>query len=298
MTIIQMQYFKAVCDTGSFTKAAELMHISQPAISSAIKQLESECDTVLFERKNNALTLTEAGAILLDEIAKFLTHYRRLNHVTRDLQLARNFVRIGLSTLSGTQVYPEILNHYKSRHPDIRVYSVEESTHRQFELLDNGELDFIITIRHYVNEATRKAFNEVYEHIPLKESRLVFCVSKEYPLPDSEEISLSRIAEVPLVMLSDNFNQARRLKKLFEENALVPNILHQTSQMYTVERFVEQGGCGGFLPEVVVAQNARLKGYVYESSRGLIELFWRKKAYQFYAEREFLYSALQVSKLS
>ena len=264
------------------------MNMTQPAISSAIKSLEAECDTALFHRHNNVLSLTDAGAILLDEVTKLLTHYDRLNHVAKELQLSRNFIRIGLSTLSGTQVYPEILSCYNEKHPEIKVYSIEESTSRQFEMLERDELDFIITIKRFNDTDKSLSFNDVYEHLLLKKTRLLFCVCSDYPIADYDKIPLSKIADIPLVMLNDNYNQAKRIKSIFKDNGLSLNIMHTTNQMYTIERFIEKGICGGFLPEEIVEQNSRLKGFPYDDSVGRIELFWKKRKYQFYAEKEFI----------
>ena len=61
MTLQQIQYFITVCKYKSFTKAMEEMHISQPGISSAMKELERECKVTLFERRNNSLYITDAG---------------------------------------------------------------------------------------------------------------------------------------------------------------------------------------------------------------------------------------------
>ena len=67
MTIVQMQYFQAVCRYENFTRAAEELHISQPAMSAAMKDLEKECGVPLFVRDKNSLRVTDEGKILLEE---------------------------------------------------------------------------------------------------------------------------------------------------------------------------------------------------------------------------------------
>jgi len=70
MTIAQIRYFLAVCKFGSYTKAAESMYVSQPTVSFAIRELENECGTPLFEKKGNTISLTPAGEVFRIEAEK------------------------------------------------------------------------------------------------------------------------------------------------------------------------------------------------------------------------------------
>lgn len=160
MTLIQLQYFQSVCKYENFTRAAEEWHISQPAMSAAIKDLEKECGVALFRRDKNALSITDEGKVLLDEAGLILAQYDHLHRVVEKLSLARNYVRIGLSTLSGNLVYPEILQAFHRKYPNIQVISVEESTNRQFEMLEGGFLDAVITIRSFTDEEQQKNLME------------------------------------------------------------------------------------------------------------------------------------------
>ena len=85
MTLTQLQYFQAVCRYENFTKAAEALHISQPAMSAAMKDLERECGVPLCIRNKNSLKVTEEGQVLLDEANLVLGQYGCLDHVVRNL---------------------------------------------------------------------------------------------------------------------------------------------------------------------------------------------------------------------
>lgn len=289
MTIVQMQYFQAVCRYENFTRAAEELHISQPAMSAAMKDLEKECGVPLFVRDKNSLRVTEEGKILLEEANLVLGQYQQLNHIVRDLALTRKYMRVGLSTLSGNQVYPEILLEYRKRCPDIQVLSVEESTSRQFEMLDAGLLDVIITIRRFDSEEEQKKFDGMYGHWPMKRTRMCFCVGKDNPLAGETFVTAEQIVSQPLVMLKENFSQTARIKKMFRNNGLEYNVLHYTNQMYTVERFVEKNVAAGFLPESVTENNPKIVGIPYQDGNpAYIELFWQKGRFLFPAVKEFI----------
>lgn len=289
MTIIQMQYFQEVCRWKAFAKAAEELHVSQPAISAAIRNLEQECGVLLFQRDKNALRITDEGNILLEEVTLVLNQYHHLQNIVENLALSRKYIRIGLSTLSGMQIYPTLLLEYKKLYPDIQVISQEESTSRQFEMLDEGLLDVIITIKGYKNPVEQKEFDKIYAHWPMIDNTQVFCVSTLNPLAEAPFVTLEQMAGEPLILLYDNFHQTREIKALWDAAGLKYNVVHYTGQAYTIERFVEKNVAAGFLPKAVAAGNSRIAGIPYdEAETRKIEIFWRKDRYMFFATEAFI----------
>lgn len=289
MTLVQLQYFQMVCKYENFTKAAEALHISQPAMSAAMKDLEWECGVALFVRDKNSLKITAEGHILLAEANLVLRQYDRLDHVVKDLSLSRKFVRVGLSTLSGNQVYPKILKVFQEKYPDVQVISTEESTSKQFELLDDGLLDLTITIKKFKDSSEQEKFDSLYGHWPMIASCQYFCVGKQNHLAHKKFVTMEEISNEPLVMLKDNFNQTRKIKALFESQGLNIHVMHYTNQMYTVERFVEKNIASGFLPKEVADDNPNIVGIPYEGTEmNFIEVFYRKDRFQFKATKDFL----------
>ena len=80
MTLAQMQYFQAVCKYENYSKAANALFVSQPAVSQAIREVENECGARLIERKGNGLVITEAGQTLLEEVNNVLRHVDHVNY--------------------------------------------------------------------------------------------------------------------------------------------------------------------------------------------------------------------------
>lgn len=295
MTLTQMEYFQAVCKYENFTKAAESLHISQPAMSSAMNGLEKECGVPLFLRDKNSLKITDEGHILLEEINLVLRQNDHLRHVVNDLSLMRKYVRVGMSTLSGNQVYPKICQEFRSNFPDIQIISVEESTARQFEMLDAGLLDVIITIKRFEDPEEQKAFDAVYGHWPMRESCQYFCVSKDNALAQKSYITMEEISEEPLVMLADHFSQTRRIKENFKKRGLEYHVMHYTNQMYTIERFIEQNIAAGFLPQEVAEENPNIAGIPYDGTEfRQIEIFWRKDQFLFTATKNLIQTVKHI----
>ncbi|HJC48068.1 MAG TPA: LysR family transcriptional regulator [Candidatus Lachnoclostridium pullistercoris] len=295
MTIIQIQYFLTVCKYENFTRAAEEFHISQPAMSGAIKEIEKECGCTLFKRDKNSLKITEEGKVLRDEAALVLNQFEKMENVVTKLSLRRKYIKISFSTFSGNQIYPDLLGEFARRCPDIEIFSVEDSTDRQFELLDRHLTDLAITVRFFNDPAERARFDEIYAHYPLKRSRQCFCVHAGHPLAKEKFVTMEQIAGEKLVMLKDGFNQTAGLKNRFKKLNLDVKVIHYTSQMYTVERFIEKNAAAGFLPEEVAERNPAIVPIPYEGSEmRAVEIFWRKDHYLYKAVRDFISLAKEM----
>ena len=289
MTIVQMQYFQAVCKYENFTKAAEDRHISQPAMSAAMKELEAECGVPLFKKTRNSLTITDAGWALLEEIQKNLEQYDRLMYAVKNLSLSRKYIRVGVSTLNGNLVYPQILSTFRARYPDIQVISSEESTQKQMEMLEQGKLDLIINGGRAQKPADSGGEDYPFHSWPLVNNEIVFSVSKNHPLASRSSVTLEDIAREPLVLLTQYYGVTRNIEARLEEAGLSYYVLHRTDQMYSVERFAEQGVACGFLPKAVVAQNPHLVGLSCpELPNGWVHLRWRKNSPLFSSAKAFI----------
>ncbi len=283
MTLQQIQYYIIVCKYKSFTKAAEEMNISQPGISSAMKELERECRVSLFERRNNSLYITDAGVLFLKEAKKLQRQYEAMEAAVKTLSEGREYVRIGLATVAGNNVYPKIRSLFQKKYPEIEIHSVEDTVDSLVQLLDQGEVDLICC-------ATRKPLlKEEYERFDIQSSRLMFCVNREHHLAKEKEVTCEMIGKEPLVMLAEHFNQTKRLKKFFDEQGIPLHIIHYTNQAYTVLRFIREGAAAGFLPSDIIEDDEKLVGFPLMGDQvSTIALFWKKEVFQFSAARKFI----------
>ena len=283
MTLMQMQYYIVVCKYKSFTKAAEELHISQPGISSAMKELEKECGVALFERCNNSLFITDEGLMFLEEAKKLMNQYEQMEKVVKTLSQGRDYVRIGLATMGGNNVYPRLRRLFKEAHPEIEVNAVEDTVDALQRMLDHDEIDLMLCASRTL------AADDQYGHLVLMESRLLFCVRSDHPLAKEKEVTFEQIGREPLVMLTDNYMQTRRLKKRFEEQGIQLNSIHYTNQAYTVMRFIREGAAAGFLPSNIVQENDGIVGFPLPGELpSKISLIWKKKKFQFTATQKFI----------
>lgn len=290
MTLQQIQYYITVCKYKSFTKAGEELNISQPGISSAMKELERECRVALFERRNNSLYITDAGVLFLREAKKLQRQYEAMEAAVKTLSEGREYVRIGLATMSGNNVYPKLRTAFQKKYPEIEIHSVEDTVDSLVQLLDQGEVDMICC-------ASRNSLpKEGYEKLNIRKSSLMFCVNLEHHLANEKEVTCELIAKEPLIMLSDHYNQTKRLKRLFEERGIPLHIIHYTNQAYTVLRFIRDGAAAGFLPSDIIEDDEKLVGFpIPGDQESMIAFFWKRDVFQFSAAKKFIELAKQYA---
>jgi DNA-binding transcriptional LysR family regulator len=162
MEIYQLRSFAAVAEMGHLTRAAERLHISQPALSSQIKALEDELGLALFERTPAGMALTSAGRRLLSQAQSVLSAAQALRHVAGTLrgELAGT---IRLGTLADPEFIRigDLLSLAMRKHPLIRIELQHEVSGAAFEAVADGELDASF----YYGETTHPAVNR----FPLRE---------------------------------------------------------------------------------------------------------------------------------
>ena len=120
MTIRHMEILKAVSETGSFTKAARLLYITQSAVSHAVQELETEAGTLLFDRLSKTIRLTEAGSLLLQDVLPILASCKALEAKIKKLERCAP-IRLVSSITIASYFLPGPLRRFEAVHPEIPV---------------------------------------------------------------------------------------------------------------------------------------------------------------------------------
>jgi DNA-binding transcriptional LysR family regulator len=139
----QIRSFLSIAETLHFGRTAELIHISQPALSLQIRGLEEEIGVQLFERNRRKTTLTAAGIAFRDDAAAALS---QLDQAIRKSRLAANgklgLLRIGFISTAGNEIVPEIARRFRDLNPEIELSLRSIPTAPQVGMLEAGSLDF------------------------------------------------------------------------------------------------------------------------------------------------------------
>lgn len=193
MLNFRLRVFYSVATFSSFTKAAEEMFITQPAVTKNIKELESELGIRLFNRISNKITLTEAGKLLLHYTEHVLTLDKKFMF---DLGvLKQNFsgdLKLGASTTIGQYVLPPILAKFKIEQPEMELSLLNDNTQRIETALIEKVLDLGIV------EGNSK--NSQLKYIPFIKDEIVAIAHSSQPLFEKDEITLDEFKQIPLVL--------------------------------------------------------------------------------------------------
>lgn len=193
MLNFRLRVFYSVATFSSFTKAAEEMFITQPAVTKNIKELESELGIRLFNRISNKITLTEAGRLLLHYTEHVLTLDKKFMFDLGVLkQKFSGDLKLGASTTIGQYVLPPILAKFKMEQPEMELSLLNDNTQRIETALIEKILDLGIV------EGNSK--NSQLKYIPFIKDEIVAIAHSSQPLFEKDEITLNEFKEIPLVL--------------------------------------------------------------------------------------------------
>lgn len=241
MKIIQLQYFVEVVKTNNISKAAKNLYVSQPAISSAIKELEKEFNTTLFIRYNNQLTLTDEGHYLYRQSLDLLENFEKVRGDMLTYLKRTEVLKIGVPPMLGTFVLPPIIDKYTKEHPNTEIQLTELGSVANKQAIINREITLGLTVK------SNEELPEVLNYHKIIDTTLLFAINKNHPLAKKEIISIEDIASIPLILMKEDCLQSSIVQKTFEKNNIVPNIKIRTNQLYTIKELLKNNNLGAFM---------------------------------------------------
>ena len=205
MTLRHLRIFSEVCRQESITLAAESMNMAQPAVSYAIRELESYYGTKLFERMNRRLYITESGEQLLLYADSILSQFDEARDVLRDVHAVTR-VRIGTNVSFGISAFPKIFSEFSRRYPQIPLYTKVENSRQIEEHLMRNELDFGI-----MDYPLNPRF---FVCSPIGKDSMTAVCAQDYPVKES--ITMEELCEHPL-LLREKGSGSRNMAEGFME---------------------------------------------------------------------------------
>ncbi|RDI33146.1 LysR family transcriptional regulator [Lentzea flaviverrucosa] len=145
MELRQLEYFVAVAESGSFTRAAERVHVAQPGVSAQIRRLERELGHALLDRSGRTVTLTDVGAAVLPLVRAALGSVESARRTVEEMAgLVRGAVRAGMVVSCGIMDLPELLSEFHSSYPAVEITLSEGNSDELISSLVDGRLDFAL----------------------------------------------------------------------------------------------------------------------------------------------------------
>lgn len=229
MNINHLIYFKEVCTHGSITAASEICHISQPSITSAIRNLESETGLRLFNRVGNKLILTDEGKQFLYLTRDFLGKYDDFSKSILDLSNKNTTVlKLGVPSILDTFLFSKIVP-FKSLHEDIRLEIFETGSISGIEMLKRNELDCMIGL------SDEKEMQNISAD-PLFVTELQLAISRKNPLSKEKIITKEILSTLPLVIISKGTYHYNAITHMYPDISL--NIIMHSNQISTIREMI------------------------------------------------------------
>ena len=171
----RLKVFYTVANRLSFTKAANELNISQPAVTKHIKEIENQLNTKLFDRKGTTIQITESGKILFVYAEKSRQLYRDLEFAIAQLnKQEKGKLKIGASTTIAQYILPEILAKFNSYYKDINIELVTHNSEDIATLLKNGQIDLGI-----VEGESKSSY---FDYQKFKRDEIVLVCNADHPL--------------------------------------------------------------------------------------------------------------------
>jgi len=285
-----IQYFLAVAEHLSFTKAAAALHVSQPALSQQVRQLEESLGAQLFDRSGRTTRLTDAGDVYLLYARRAYQELREAKSAIHDVSdLSRGSLRIAVTPTFTTYLVGPLIEAFHSRHPKITVNLKEISQERIEELLLAGELDVGI------------AFDEIntpdIEAIPLLNETLALVVNRKHRLAEERAITSKGLSVESLVLLSTEFATRDQIDRYCRKHAIRPQVQMEVNALGAVIEIVRRTHLSTLLPARIALAHDDLVAITLEPERlqRTAVLLRRKEAYLSAAVGVFIELAKEVS---
>lgn len=292
MKIIQLQYFVEVVRTNNISKAAKNLYVSQPAISSAIRELEKEFNTTLFIRYNNQITLTDEGHYLYRLSLDLLDNFEKVrNDMFNHLKKAE-ILKLGVPPMIGTFVIPPIINEYSKSHSNIEIQLMELGSFANKQAIIDRDINLGLTVISKTEDVPEKI-----SYTKLIDTTLLFTVNKNHPLAKKEVISFSDLKDTPLVLMKEDSLQSSLVQKAFENHNITPNIKIRTNQLYTIKELIKNNNLGAFMFNQIIENEPSIVGIPLKNPIDLeIVIAHRKDAHLNNATKDFLNFIIECQK--
>lgn len=252
MEFRHLRFFTILAEELHFTRAAERLHIEQPPLSRAIKELEDELGVVLFDRDRRGTRLTPAGVAFLQDVRRVFSALEQARENVQAIAAGlRGSLRIAISDGTVDQRLSAFLAHCREEEPEIEIRLTEVPLAEQLRGLRSG--DFTVGFAH-----TAEVGEEILAE-PIWHDPLIVAVPARHPLLAHKEVPLPELASYPLVLCDPQVCEGycRELTRLLRPLEREPNVVEHASSLDMMLTLVGAGYGLGFTTAARLAVSQR-----------------------------------------
>jgi len=275
-----IQYLLAIAEHGSFTRAAEALHVSQPTLSQQIKQLEESVQSILIDRSGRSVRLTDAGLIYLHHARRALGELDAGTRAIHDVQnLSRGSLRVGWTPITDYLACALLVN-FNNRYPGITLSTLEMPQDDIELAVAEDRIDVGIAFSKPVATTPELPDIEVRQ---LFEETLCLAVGNAHPRAgQTEPLTVRDFERESLAMLNPDFALRRHVDRYFIENNVKPRIAIETNSLSVIIELIQVGALATVLPGTIARTQCGLYSIRLspEFPRKAITMIWRKGGYK------------------
>lgn len=247
----QLNIFCMVTRQQSFSKAAKLLHMSQPAVSTHIKNLEEYFRGQLLERTQQGVTLTKAGEVLYDYAQRILELETAMEEQIETIfKHENNKIRIGASTTIGNVSLPCSIYLFKEQYPEVELNLNIANADEVLRMVKSEEVE-IGVVEGTVDSST-------FAEFPVTSDELVFIAPPQYPT-QGDEISLQDLIKHPIILREEGSGSRKILESALATQGYSVeqlNVITEMKNTYAIKSAVEAGLGGSVVPRLAVRKEA------------------------------------------
>ncbi|MDU8617387.1 MULTISPECIES: transcriptional regulator CynR [Pseudomonas] len=250
MLLRHIRYLLAVADHGNFTRAAEALHVSQPALSQQIRQLESSLGVQLFDRTRRSVVPTDAGRVYLDHARRCLLELEAGKRALNDVSdLSRGHLRLGVTPTFSEYLIAPLIDRFSALYPGVAIILTELPLERITEALISDSLDLAIGFAgsHAVEIDSQPLFDE----------QLCLVMAKSAPEKQTV-LTLEDLQTLRFALLAPGFATRQLLDAWCHTQNFKPTVGLEANSIAILLKVVAQGRMATILPDAIVREQPGL----------------------------------------
>ncbi|HEV7825226.1 MAG TPA: LysR family transcriptional regulator [Mycobacteriales bacterium] len=273
MQLHQLRYVLAVAEHGSFSKAADQLFLSQPALSVQVRKLERELGVPLFERLGRRVVLTSAGEAFTGHVRPALAHLDQARRSAEDEgRMRTGRVAVGALPSVAARLLPRILADFQAAHPRVEVRLIEHDVPVELErLVAEGALDLAVV-------RTPRARADLAARTVIREP-MVALLPARHRLAGAAEVACADLADERFVAMGSGSGLRALFDAAWQRAGLVPDVAVETTQLATLWGMVDRGVGLAMVPRLASRGTAPSRGIaivpVADAAHRELVVVWR-----------------------
>ncbi len=240
MNLKQLEAFYWVIKKGSFTKAAEELNVTQPAVTIQVKALENSLNLKLIQQVGKRIQLNDAGELLYQYAEKIFDLVNEAEEKMRDFKkLIRGTLRIGTTKNYARYIMPSILSEFQKRFPRIKVILEEGNSESMARSVVEMKNELAIIAQLNLDRKIKSKFFSTVE--------FVLVASPEHPFSKRERVSLRELNGEPVILREKGSGSREAILRKFQEYGIWPSVIIEASSLDFIVEYVKQNKAVSFM---------------------------------------------------